>query len=129
MTTQPRKAQIGILEEGPGNSVLVRLEGKLNRGDYELFAPEIDRLTAEHGKIRMLVELVDFHGWTAGALWEDTKFGVRHFTDIERLAIVGDNKWEEGMAVFCKPFTFAKVRYFDRSELDRAKAWLAEEAA
>ena len=55
----------------------------------------------------MLVRLHDFHGWTAGALWEDIKFDLKHFAHIERLALVGDRKWEAGMAVFCKPFTTA----------------------
>ena len=68
----------------------------------------------------------DFHGWTAGALWEDIKFDVRHFRDIERLALVGEKKWEKGMAVFCKPFTTAKVRYFERAKADEARAWLQE---
>ena len=30
------------------------------------------------------------------------------------------------MATVCKPFTTAKVRYFDAAEMDAAKAWLAE---
>ncbi len=30
------------------------------------------------------------------------------------------------MAVVCKAFTMAKVRYFDVSELEVAKAWLGE---
>ncbi|MDH5552887.1 MAG: STAS/SEC14 domain-containing protein, partial [Nitrosomonas sp.] len=64
--------------------------------------------------------------WTASAAWEDTKFGVRHFSDIERLAIVGDKTWEKGMAYFCKAFTLAKVRYFDVSERDEAQAWARE---
>jgi len=29
------------------------------------------------------------------------------------------------MAVFCKPFTTAKIKYFDRSNLDEAKTWIA----
>jgi hypothetical protein len=58
----------------------------------------------------------DFHGWDAGALWEDAKFDLKHFADIERLAFVGEKKWEKGMAQFCRPFTKATIRYFDRSE-------------
>ena len=27
--------------------------------------------------------------------------------------MIGDKKWESGMAGFCKPFTGAKIRYFD----------------
>lgn len=42
---------------------------------------------------------------------------VKHFNDIERLAIVGDSKGEKGMAIFCKPFTTATVRHFDVSEI------------
>jgi hypothetical protein len=30
---------------------------------------------------------------------------VKHFADIERLAFIGDKSWEQGMDVFCKPFT------------------------
>jgi len=68
----------------------------------------------------------DFHGETAPALWEDTKFGVRHFHDIERLAIVGEKKWQKALAVFCKPFTTAIVRYFEAGQLGGARAWLEE---
>ncbi len=68
----------------------------------------------------------DFHGWMAGALWQDIKFDARHFADIERLAIVGEMKWQHGMAVFCKPFASAKVRYFDRPAIGQAREWLAD---
>ena len=30
------------------------------------------------------------------------------------------------MAIICKPFTMAKIRYFDAAEVESAKAWLAE---
>jgi hypothetical protein len=72
----------------------------------------------------MLVDMHDFHGWTAGALWQDIKFDARHFSDIERIAMVGETKWQHGMAVFCKPFTAAKIRYFARTEIEQVRAWL-----
>jgi len=113
------------LEEKDGGKILkVRLSGKLVTEDYEKFVPAVDRLVKQHGKIRMLVEMHDFHGWTAGALWEDTKFAVHHFGEIERLAVVGENQWQHGMAVFCKPFTGAQVRYFDHTAMGEARAWL-----
>ena len=126
MTMTKELTRIRILEKKGDSLVEVSMSGKLRKEDYELFVPELDRLTKQHGKIRMLVELIDFHGWTAGALWEDTKFAARHFSDIERLALVGDSMWEKGMALFCKPFTMARVRYFDIAERDRAEAWLRE---
>ena len=35
---------------------------------------------------------------------------------------------QEGMALFCKPFTTAKIRYFDHTKADEAKAWLESDA-
>ena len=40
--------------------------------------------------------------------------------------MVGDPKWEQWMANFFKPFTRAKVKYFDRSEVDSAWKWLKD---
>jgi hypothetical protein len=109
-----------------GKILEVHLTGKLVKKDYETFLPAVERLVKQHGKIRMLVEMHDFHGWSCGALWQDFKFDMKHCTDIERLAIIGEAKWEEGMAVFCKPFTTAKIRYFDHTKASEARDWIAE---
>jgi hypothetical protein len=115
---------VDLREEAGGKTLVLKLSGKLAKEDYERFVPEIERLIKQHGKLRMLVELADFHGWELGALWEDIKFDAKHFGDIERLAIVGESKWEKGMAAFCHPFTTAKIRYFDMADRTAAFAWI-----
>ncbi len=107
-----------------GKFLHVKVSGKLTKESYEAFAPLVDEQIQQNGKVRILFEMHDFHGWTAGALWEDIKFDFQHWKDIERLAIVGESKWEQGMAVFCKPFTLAKIQYFDHSKLEDAQAWI-----
>ena len=113
--------ELSQLDEG--KILEIKISGKLVKEDYEHFMPDLDRLIGQFGKIRLLVEMRDFHGWSAGALWEDIKLDVRHFSDIERVAFVGDKKWQKGMSVFCKPFTTAKIRYFDLSKLAGKKAY------
>jgi hypothetical protein len=117
---------VELHEEAGGKVLIVKLTGKLTREDYEHFVPEVERLIGQHGKLRMVVQMHDFHGWTMGALWEDIKFDLKHFTHIERLALIGDRKWEAGMAVFCKPFTTATVRYFDEAQSQEAFTWIHE---
>ena len=113
------------LKEVEGGRILeVSLAGKLVKQDYDSFVPAVDRAIEQHGKIRMLVLMHDFHGWTVSAMWEDTKFGAGHFRDLERLAMVGETKWQRGMAVFCRPFTTAEVRYFEHDQVEAARAWL-----
>ncbi|MBI2824942.1 MAG: STAS/SEC14 domain-containing protein [Planctomycetia bacterium] len=116
---------VELREDAANKTLVVRASGKLSKQDYERFGPEVERLIKSHGKVRILFEMQDFHGWEMGALWEDIKFDVKHFRDIEKLAVVGESKWQEGMAKFCKPFTSATIKYFDHAEADEAKKWLA----
>ncbi len=109
-----------------GKVLEVFVTGKLQKEFYEEFVPLVEKQIAEFKKIRVLFQMHDFHGWTAGAFWEDLKFDLKHFNDIERLAIVGESKWEKGMATFCKPFTTAKVQYFDVADVDQARLWINE---
>lgn len=109
-----------------GTIVTLRFREKLDKADYDTFVPMLETQMDHHAPIRLLAELHDFQGWTAGALWEDTKFAARHFNDIERLAVVGDARWEKGVTLFVTPFTAAKVRYFDMPHADQARAWVRE---
>lgn len=115
---------IKLTEKNEGKILEVQVSGKLVHEDYQHLVPEFERLVKRHGKIRLLFEMADFHGWESAALWDDIKFSLKHFSDIERLAMVGDKKWEKGMSVFCKPFTKAKIRYFDRTAIAEARTWL-----
>jgi hypothetical protein len=117
---------VQVEETQQGNVVRIRATGRLDGKDYEVFVPVIETMIEKHGKIRILLEMLDFHGWDASALWEDIKFDWKHYSDIERIAMLGNSKWEQGMAVFCRPFTAAKVRYFPESKREEALGWLKE---
>jgi hypothetical protein len=85
-------------EKAGGKVLEVKVTGKLTAKDYKHFVPELEGLIQQHGKISVLFEMADFHGWEMGALWEDIKFDAKHFADIERLAMVGEKRWQKGMA-------------------------------
>ena len=106
-------------KDGGDDLLTVQVSGKLSKEDYERFVPELKNMIKEHGKIQILFDMNDFHGWELGAMWADLKFGTKHFADIKKLAMVGDKKWEEWMAKFCKPFTRAKIEY-GQSEIEKA---------
>src|SRR5712672_833122 len=111
----------------PSEKVLgFTLSGKLHDEDYKKYVQLIDAAIAKQGKVRLLAQFHDFHGWDLHALWDDIRFSTTHCTKIERVALVGDKFWEKWMAKVCKPFTMAKIRYFDAAEIAAAKAWLGE---
>jgi hypothetical protein len=75
-------------------------------------------------QIRVLFEMTDFHSWDMAALWDDIKFDVKHFSDSDCLAMVGDKGWE-GMAGFCRPFTTATDSVL-RSRPNRGRTTMAQ---
>ncbi len=115
---------VGIHEIATAKFVEIDLRGKLSKEDFQNFVPEIEQQIQQHGKLRLLVHMHDFHGWTASGIWEDLKFEMKHFKDFERIAFVGDQRWEATLSSFCKPLTSAEVRYFEESQLEAARAWL-----
>ncbi len=115
-------------EENDGAILLVYASGMLVQSDYSDLVPEFARLVSRHGKVRVLFDMSSFHGWDAGAAWTDLKLGLAHFAHIERLALVGDKAWEKGMAVFCRPFTKAKIKYFDHADGAKARKWVGVKA-
>ena len=117
---------VQLAEPRQDNVVVVKVNGQLDGKDYDTFVPAIEAMLQKHGRIRILLQMHDFHGWNASALWEDIKFDWKHYSDIERIAMVGNSKWEQGMAIFCRPFTRAKIRYFPESEREQALSWIAE---
>ncbi|WP_020476451.1 SpoIIAA family protein [Zavarzinella formosa] len=116
---------VDLHAEAGGKILILNLRDRLTSEDYAHFTPAVEQAVKENGKVRILVRMHDFHGWTLDAVWEDVKFDLRHISHIERLALSA----EAGMAVFCKPFTTAKVRYFDQCKTDEAEEWIHGEIA
>jgi len=117
-----------VIEQLPAPSDKIlgfKLSGKLHDEDYKQFVPVIDS-AARDGKVRLLAQFHDFQGWSPRAMWDDIKFATTHCTKFDKIALVGDKAWEKWMTTVCKPFTMAKIQYFDASEIDKAWAWLQE---
>ena len=115
-----------LIQGMPGDVLGVEAVGKVEADDYRyVLVPAIERLLARHSKARLLYVLGrEFNGFRGAAAWEDAKVGMKHFTDFERVAVVTDVDWINGMV---KAFGFAlpgEVETFDVAELDEAKAWI-----
>ena len=70
------------------NMVHLFLAEHLHKQDYEQFVAKLNVLVQEHGKIRILFDLARFTRWNSEAPW----FGIRHFPDVERVALIGKSE-------------------------------------
>lgn len=100
------------------------ISGNVSRSDYNVMPPLLEERIKQHGKIRVYAEVQDVEEYTLQALWEDIKFDMKHATDFSKAALVGDQKWIDWLTTMAKPFTTAKLRYFDYSERTQAWEWI-----
>jgi hypothetical protein len=114
---------IKILPETKDNFVALRLSGKLDDEDYTIIVPLLEKQIEAHGSITLFWEMVDFDGWTVPALWADTKFDLKHASDLDKVAMVGDKKWQELLKKLMRPFTSARLRFFESAERESALQW------
>lgn len=104
---------IEIREEGDAAHLVVVASGRLSEEDYRGLVPRLHEAIERHGGLRLLILLRDFEGWAPKALIEDLPFDLRHRKDFERVAIVGDRRWEEIGTRIAAPFFSGSMRFFE----------------
>ena len=108
------------------NIYRVELTGSLRKADFdgsqEQLAGEIGRI----GPIRLLFLLRDFDGWQRDGDWNDLSFYVGYGDRIERIAIVGPDRWRaETMMFAAADLRRAPVEFFTEDALEGARTWLS----
>ena len=104
--------------------VELRLSGKLHRDDTRDVIPQLEKVFEDTGCVRVLVDMTDLRTWIPGILWGDLPVEALRYPHLDRIAVVGDRRWQDAMATFSRPFRHARVRYFDLGEVEAAREWL-----
>ena len=114
--------------ESPDTVLALRVVGKLAKDDYtSVLEPAVEKLLAKHGELRAVIAIGDeFDGLTAGATWEDMKFGFEHLSKWKRCAVVTSHDWvRHGVSIFGWMMP-GDVKVFATNELTAAIEWAAQ---
>jgi hypothetical protein len=105
---------------------LITLSGLLTWAEFQTFLTQVETGNVfASGKVRILIQLENFAGWEPGDQWGDVSFFSRHDKDIDRIAVVGDPRWQDEMRMFVfADYRQAEVRFFAATDLEPARAWL-----
>lgn len=112
----------------PKGCIEFSASGKVTAQDYRMvLIPAVEVLAARGDNIRMLAHYgPTFEGFDLGAMVDDAKLGLRHWSGFERIAVVTDVKWLRhlisglGFALPCP------VKVFSNAELESARLYLRE---
>lgn len=112
--------QLTGMEDG---LVTVKVAGKLAPADLAQFQQGMVKLIQNEGKTRVLVLAEEFQGWEKGD-WGDISFQARYDPMIEKMAIVGCERWRDLALLFTgKGLRRVPIEFFGDAE--KARAWVA----
>ena len=122
---------IEILQGFPDDVLAISGYGEVTEEDYrKVLIPATNEKLKKYKSVRLFYLLGDrFTGFTAGAMWQDTKLGLSRWSHWGRIAMVTDVHWiTQAMRLFA-PLFHHPVRVFSNSEFETAKRWIAEQEA
>jgi len=110
-----------------GSNVLeIGLGGTLTTADCEAVSRQIERMLREHLRLRLFVSVTRVVAF-AGC-WDDVQYDAKRFKLVERVAMVGEPRWNAEMAAFAKAFPKAAIEYFPPNRAAEARGWITEVA-
>lgn len=113
------------LEDLPAGVIGFEVAGKVQAEDFrDSVLPALDR-AAREGDVRFLIDIPEFHGMTAGALWQDLHVGIDNFRAWKRIAVVTDIEWIHHMTSMFGWMTPGEVRVFMVDDRQAAIDWVA----
>ncbi|KLV05116.1 hypothetical protein ABT56_13040 [Photobacterium aquae] len=99
------------------NQVFVEVKaiGTLTHHDYEKITPLLDEalLNVKEPVVNMYIDGTEFEGWELRAAWDDLKLGLQYGKTFNKVAIYGNQRWQEIMSKVGGWFTSGEVRYFE----------------
>lgn len=109
-----------------GNILFTIVSEKVTEEDFNELKPALERLIGKYPKVKWYYEMQNFDGWEFKTFLEDTQFSLSHRNDFEKIAMIGEKKWQELVTDIMKPFTSAEIKYFSTEERDDARKWIED---
>ena len=111
------------LELEGDNVFRLEVRGVLQLTEFEECQQRLAGEMARTGSARLLFVLDGFEGWDRDARWNDLSFFVKYGDRIERIAIVGPERWRSETLMFAG-VRRAPVGFFVEGTIAEARAWL-----
>ena len=107
--------------QSTGNVLGYKAIGKLTEDDYATLTADVEELLQQVSSINLLLDLESLTGEKLKAWDDDLKFGRNYRDKIDKMAMVGNKKWQERLASIADHFYAREAKFFPTT--DREVAW------
>lgn len=113
-----------FLDLPDSNLVGIKLSDTLTEDDYEAFTSALEDHFESHITTRVLIVVEDVDDWSPEERWEDLAFDVRHLSDVDKVAVVGDDVWETWLDKVEVLFPMSAIQTYDADDQEEATDWI-----
>ena len=115
-----------VIEDLPAGVVGIAAHGKITHEDYQnVLSPMLETaIDANDKKINFLYVIESYDGADMEALWDDTKLGIRHWSDFNRIALVTDVDWIKNTTHMIGWMIPAEIKQFKLADIEVARNWV-----
>ncbi|WP_249025804.1 STAS/SEC14 domain-containing protein [Mycobacterium europaeum] len=135
-----------MLRGFPDDVAAFAIRGHVTKADYDaVLIPSFEDKLTRHKKVRIYCEIASDLTLLAcnwpyaapwrrtrrgpSAVWADSKFGVDHYFDWDRCAVVSDLPWVKHVAKLTELLGFlwpGRYRTFSNAEAEKARQWISK---
>ena len=113
-----------IVEKEEG-LITIKITGVLKRAELAQAEKVAIEAMGSAQKVKFLILTENFQGWDNRDNWEDVSFQSQYDQQIEKIAIVGEKKWQDLAEAFVgKGLRSMDIRYFAPTEMAMARTWI-----
>lgn len=107
--------------------IAIKASETLSKKDFDKLTPALKEFTATSQDCHLLMILERFKGWEdVSAFWEDLKLDAEFIGEFDRIAIVGEKKWQKWGTNLLDSLTNTELKFFDIKNADDAWLWLRD---
>lgn len=118
---------IEVNEHGDHGVLALKISGTLTEEELDDLVPSLKEYIAESEDPHLLMTMENFEGWAdAAALWKDLQLDAEYMGYFDRIAVVGEKKWQEWGTRLLDPITKEELQFFPIGQTEQAWQWVEE---
>lgn len=113
-----------ILDFTKRDLIAISINGKIKENDYDKVTPLIEKTVKEYDKFKLYIQIDNIEGIEPKAFRKDVKTYFKHFSDVSKIAVVGETDWQKLWSDLASPFVSGEIKFFPHGKVVDAREWI-----
>lgn len=116
---------IEVSELSDSSVLVLNISGKLTKQDLDELISVLKNHISQSDDPHLYMSMQGFKGWeSVAAAWKDLNLDAAYIGYFDRIAIVGEKKWQEWGTQLIDAISKEELKYFYTEKAEKAWKWI-----